>query len=353
MHTIFAVAAGEATEHDRDALEEAVANEGFRGRWYALTAVRNVGAEPLRVERLGEPIVLWRDAAGALHAQEDRCPHRGARLSQGFVHDDTIVCPYHGVRIDSDGVIAAVPALPGCPIEGRRAVRTYAVRAHGAVIFAYFPSPAQPEPVPFAPPEELAHPEWSHFVAEATWGCNWRYAVENVLDPMHGPYLHGTSHTMRYGSKEDVMDVRETPAGFRISRRLQQNVAFDWTEFGDTGIMWMKLDIPYPPKVGPGGPFRVVGFATPIDERSTQVFFLRLRHVSGWQRDLWRFLYKDRLEQRHWDVLEQDRRVLEGMPDDARERETLYQHDVGVTRLRRRMKLLAREQLDACLSVAT
>ena len=31
----------------------------------------------------------------------------------------------------------------------------------------------------------------------------------------------------------------------------------------------------------------------------------------GWQRDLWRFLYKNRLEGRHWAVLEQDRIVHE------------------------------------------
>jgi phenylpropionate dioxygenase-like ring-hydroxylating dioxygenase large terminal subunit len=347
MHTIFAIARGDRDDTDRALLEERVANEGFRGRWYALTASRNVGTEPHHVRRMGEPLVLWRDGAGTLHVQEDRCPHRGARLSQGFVHADTIVCPYHGVRIDAAGAIAAVPALPGCPLEGRSAVRTYVAREHGGVIFAYFPSPTQPDPVAFEPPEELDHPEWSHFVCEATWKCNYRYAVENVMDPMHGPYLHGTSHTMQYGSKEDVMDITESATGYRISRRLQQGVSFDWTEFGDTGIMWMKLDIPYPVRNGPGGPFRVVGFATPIDEHTTHVFFLRLRRTAGWQRDLWRFLYRDRLEKRHWDVLEQDRIVLEGMPDDAREHEMLYQHDVGITRLRRRLKALAREQIEA------
>ena len=347
MHTIFAIARGERDGDDRSVLEEAVANEGLRARWYAVAASRDVRTEPFRAERMGEALVLWRDAGGTIHVQEDRCPHRGARLSQGFVHQATIVCPYHGVRIDTAGTIAAVPALPECPLEGRRAVRTYAAREHGEVIFVYFPSPAQPEPVPFDPPEELAHPEWSHFVCQATWRCNYRYAVENVMDPMHGPYLHGTSHSMQEGSKEDVMDITETATGYRISRRMQQGVNFDWTEFGDTGIMWMKLDIPYPVRNGPGGPFRVVGFATPIDERTTQVFFLRLRRTSGWQRDLWRFLYRDRLETRHWDVLEQDRRVLEGLPDDAREREMLYQHDIGITRLRRRLKALAREQIAA------
>ena len=120
MHTIFEIAAGRMPEAGgRAALEELVANEGFRGRWHPLTASRNVSGTPVALDRMGERIVLWREAAGAIHAQEDRCPHRGARLSQGRVRENAIVCPYHGISIDGDGRIVSVPALPGCPIEGR------------------------------------------------------------------------------------------------------------------------------------------------------------------------------------------------------------------------------------------
>jgi phenylpropionate dioxygenase-like ring-hydroxylating dioxygenase large terminal subunit len=353
MHTIFALAAGEILEASgRNALEERVANEGLRGRWYPLTAAKNVGRTPVRVDRMGEGIVLWRDAAGAIHAQEDRCPHRGARLSQGRVIEDTIACPYHGIQLDAAGRIVAVPALPGCPVEGRLALRTYAAAEIGGAVFAYFPTPAGEAAPPYAGPAELSDPAWSHFICETTWQTNYRYAVENVIDPMHGPYLHGDSHTMFVGAKDDVMEITDTADGFRISRKLQKDVAFDWTEFGDDGGFYMRLDIPYPVKCGPGGPFRVIGFATPIDERTTQIFFWRLRRVSGWERDLWRFLYRERLEARHYAVLEQDRVALEGMPDDAREREMLYQHDIGITRLRRRFKALAREQIEAARALA-
>jgi hypothetical protein len=43
------------------------------------------------------------------------------------------------------------------------------------------------------------------------------------------------------------------------------------------------------------------------------VFFWRCRRVQGWQRNVWRFLYRNRLEARHWVVLEQDRVILESM----------------------------------------
>jgi hypothetical protein len=72
-----------------------------------------------------------------------------------------------------------------------------------------------------------------------------------------------------------------------------------------------------------------------------------MRGVQGWQRDLWRFLYKNRLEGRHWAVLEQDRIILENLAPDARDHEFLYQHDTGMARVRRILENEARSQLAA------
>jgi phenylpropionate dioxygenase-like ring-hydroxylating dioxygenase large terminal subunit len=46
----------------------------------------------------------------------------------------------------------------------------------------------------------------------------------------------------------------------------------------------------------------------------------------------------------HWAVLEQDREMLETMAADADQAENLYQHDLGVVRLRRLYRNLAEEQ---------
>jgi hypothetical protein len=58
-------------------------------------------------------------------------------------------------------------------------------------------------------------------------------------------------------------------------------------------------------------------------------------------------MYRAAFEQRHWDVLEQDREVLEGMSDDARDHELLYQHDLGVGKLRRALAQKASSQIQA------
>jgi hypothetical protein len=44
--------------------------------------------------------------------------------------------------------------------------------------------------------------------------------------------------------------------------------------------------------------------------------------------------------------------MLEQMEPDANQRENLYQHDMGIVRLRRHMKSLATEQLEAATAKA-
>ena len=64
----------------------------------------------------GTEMVVWRDADGAVHAWRNRCPHRGMRLSFGFVDGDgRLACRYHGWRYGPDGRCAAVPAHPDLP----------------------------------------------------------------------------------------------------------------------------------------------------------------------------------------------------------------------------------------------
>ncbi len=60
------------------------------------------------------------------------------------------------------------------------------------------------------------------------------------------------------------------------------------------------------------------------------MYFRRCRKESGWQRNVWRFLYRNHLEQLHWDVLEQDRIILGKPCAKCACTRILYQHDVGL-----------------------
>lgn len=318
-------------------------DKGILNCWHPVLPSWAVQDAPVGITRLSENIALWRDTDGQVHAIEDRCPHRGARLSMGWNLGDRVACWYHGVEVRGDGSVAEVPAWPSCPMKSKARVRTYPVREVAGAIFLYF-SDGRSDAVPeLILPEELTDDaSYGRNLCVAHWKCNYRYAIDNVMDPMHGTYLHAVSHSMAQGAKSAEMAVRQTPTGLVFEKTDQMGVNFDWVEFGDTNCLWMRLSIPYAKKFGPGGPFYIIGFATPVDEQNCMVFFWRARKVAGWQRDVWRFLYRTRIEELHWNVLEQDRMILETMAPDARQREFLYQHDIGLARVRRILEAKAR-----------
>lgn len=330
-----------------EAAVESLLVKGLRNVWYPICPSTFVTDKPVSLRRLGYRMVLWRELDGTVNALEDHCPHRGAPLSRGIVMGDRIACGYHGVQVDKHGVAVAVPGSPGCRLEGMQCTKVFPIQEAHGVIFAYVGDALHKDPVPLSFPEELTLPEFSSFLCYAEWGGDYRYVYDNVMDPMHGTFLHKQSHSMSFGETTAKFQVRETDTGFIFEKVGQRNVNFDWTEWGETGIHWLRLEIPYPSTGGPGGNFHIVGMYTPINEHMAAIFHWRCRKVTGWQRDTWRFLYKNRLEARHWAVLEQDRVMLEDFEPDAWKREILYQHDMGLVRLRRHLRGKAEAQLTA------
>lgn len=321
-------------------------NKGLKNLWYAACPSELVKDQPVSLRRFGRKIALWRDSEGKVHALEDHCPHRGAPLSQGVILGDRIACPYHGVEVRCDGEVTKVPGSPGCKLEGTRAALAFHVHEEFGAIFLYNSDTFVDTPPPLEMPEELSSPEYSNFLCYAEWRSDYRYALDNVMDPMHGTFLHKQSHSMSEGDNTATFQIRQTDIGFVFEKVGQRGVNFDWTEWAETGVHWMRLEIPYPKTGGPGGNFAIVACVTPISSELCSVFFWRCRKVDGWMRDTWRFLYRNRLEARHWAVLEQDRIMMEQMEADANERENLYQHDIGLVRLRRHLRRLAEEQLE-------
>ncbi|WP_409331172.1 Rieske 2Fe-2S domain-containing protein [Trujillonella humicola] len=332
---------------------EELAATGLRDRWYPILPSRFIGAgEMKKVTRLGVDWLLFRNAHGRISMLEDRCPHRSAPLSVGQHLGDRVACRYHGVQVDGSGTVVSVPGMPGCALEGKKATVSLAVVEAADTIFAFVPLTEDSQPTEFALPDRLADDAVSWFPNYAEWAGPWRFYMDNVLDPMHGAFLHRDSHSMFGGDTSARFRIRETDRGFFFEKTDQRGVNFDWVEFARGAMDYVDLEIPYAQNAGPGGTFGIVGMATPIDEHNSAIFHWRTRRVEGWEREVWRFLYRTRLEAKHWQVLEQDRIVLEALASDADVDEHLYQHDLGVSRIRRMYRADAQAQAAQLVAAA-
>ena len=200
---------------------QAYLRTGLRNRWWPILPSRFVeaGGKPLGLTRLGEQLVLWRDSGGTIHVQVDRCPHRAVPLSRGINEGDRLRCNYHGVEVGPDGKVLKVPGQPGCPLEGKKAVKTYPSCEVADAIFVWFGDALNQEAPAFEPPEQLVDPEYSHFLCYADWEMAWRYAFDNLMDPMHGTFLHANSHTMYQGDTQAAFRHPRHAARLSSSRR--------------------------------------------------------------------------------------------------------------------------------------
>ncbi len=125
---------------------------GFAAGWYALGLGNGLEVGTSAGTQLfGKELVIWRDASGASHVWEDRCPHRGMRLSFGFVRGNHIACLYHGWQYDEAGQCRHIPAHPSLEVPETIKVPTYAsVEAAGMIWVQSAPEVGGP------PPQDIA-----------------------------------------------------------------------------------------------------------------------------------------------------------------------------------------------------
>lgn len=83
--------------------------------WYAVARAKDLRRKkPLRVVLFQVPLVIF-GSPQKPSVLRDRCPHRGAALSEGRKVGDKIQCPYHGWTFDRTGHLTDLPCLIGEP----------------------------------------------------------------------------------------------------------------------------------------------------------------------------------------------------------------------------------------------
>lgn len=174
------------------------------GGWYVVDATRAIGSGPQRHRIAGEDYVSWRAGEEILIAP-DHCPHMGARLSDGFVRDGCVVCPWHGLALDAEGLGAWGPL---------------ATHDDGVLFWVRPESTDQTTPTPPLPERPG---EYFDAVMRLEARCDPRDVIANRLDPWHGAHFHPHSFgNLRVIEKDDTsVTVRVV---YRISKRIGMEV---------------------------------------------------------------------------------------------------------------------------------
>ncbi len=110
--------------------------------------MRPLSSHPVEVDGVG--LCVWRGQNGPARVWEDRCPHRGMRLSFGFVRGDELTCLYHGWRYNGEGQCTAIPAHPDVTPAKAICTTPFAAETRGGIVFANLSEKPQ-APAPDAP----------------------------------------------------------------------------------------------------------------------------------------------------------------------------------------------------------
>lgn len=245
--------------------------------WYAVehdSAIRP--GQIVEVRFFGEdPVALFRDEDGELHAIENRCAHRQVPLTVGIVQGKRLVCQYHGWSYDGSGELAEVPHDLFGKKKPRCTLRSYPVRARYGLVWIFFGDADRAAEVPMPEiPELEGGDRWACVPVDFTWKAHHSMLIDNVSDFTH-EFLHrqykpfSDAKLKRLETRDDKVYLSyDTKVGHgKISGLFVDRKSID------TNSMELCYDYPYQWS-NTDDKIKHWCFVLPIDERTTRVFFL-------------------------------------------------------------------------------
>ena len=205
----------------------------LRDHWYPVAYSDAVTTEPLAVRIFGERHVVWRPEPGAAPvAAVDRCPHRAARLSQGWVAEGTLVCPYHGWRYGADGRCTEIPAAePGVPVPPRACLDGDAAGERYGLVWICVGDPSGG--IPDLGEADAEGYTLIHEMMEV-WSASAPRIVDNALDVSHVAFVHRGS--VGSAANPRLSDYTVERDGMRLRFEVSYVAAVPELQKRNTGI---------------------------------------------------------------------------------------------------------------------
>jgi len=157
--------------------------------WYIACTSRAISSKPCAFQAFNKQFVAFKNSEGTVAVLEDRCAHRNAPLSAGFLDGKLLRCPYHGWGYNPNGVAEDIPACPSqASMAKKPCVQAYsAVEQDGYIWFSLSDHPATEAPLKF---EHVNDKGWTTFRMNTLFEGSVESCLENFLDCPHATFVH-------------------------------------------------------------------------------------------------------------------------------------------------------------------
>jgi phenylpropionate dioxygenase-like ring-hydroxylating dioxygenase large terminal subunit len=188
---------------------------------------------PVSVVVFGDSYVVWRATPdGRISVAIDECPHRNARLSQGWLSDGCLVCPYHGWSFGPDGVANRIPSNEdGLHIPPRARLEAVLGEEKYGLVWVCVGMPRAP--VPELPDLDSGEYTLIHELMEE-WHASAPRIIDNGLDVSHVSWVHRNS--VGTSAAPVMNDVTVDRDGMSLSFSATYTVSIDERQHANTGI---------------------------------------------------------------------------------------------------------------------
>jgi phenylpropionate dioxygenase-like ring-hydroxylating dioxygenase large terminal subunit len=303
----------------------------LRKFWYPVIPLSLLESGPKAFTLLGRELVLWLDGQGTPVAMDDRCPHRHAKLSKGWMDQGQLLCGYHGWTFNAEGRCTRIPQKGDDDPSGVQVPRYHAAKRLGYMWVA-LEDPLTDLPVI----DEDSAPDFRRiYEFYEPWKCSGLRLMENSFDNAHFSFVHRNTFGKINAPEPSKMNLAPFADGFGftmdtvvpvknvpLSQRSLNMQGVDETVRNNTGIWWMpfcrKLRMRYPT----GMVHTIFTAATPISDHSSQIIQIAYRNDTEAEAKAADIIAFDRA------VVTEDRAVLESTtfdtPVDLSRREELH-----------------------------
>jgi phenylpropionate dioxygenase-like ring-hydroxylating dioxygenase large terminal subunit len=290
----------------------------LRKYWYATVPMSDLKSGPVPFKLMGEDIVLFTGPDGVPAALADRCCHRTAKLSKGWVDQGELTCGYHGWTYNAAGRVTRVPQLPIDAPTPVYSTPSYRCAERYGYAWVALDEPLTPI---IDIPEDGAPGYRRIFQFYDQWNTAPLRLMENSFDNAHFSFVHkGTFGDMNQ-PKPERYEINETDYGFMaetIVPIVNPPMAYQVTGTSEPMTKrhmrnhWYlpfcrRLDIEYPSGIR----HIIINCATPIDDGKIQLVQLLYRNDTEADCPTSKLI--------EWDaaIIAEDREVLESTSPDA------------------------------------